>query len=115
MKTVDNEVYDRLGARWYEAQDDPVALLRAEARVRNPWIAETIKRSHLRNERWCLPWPMKNARAGGDRQDPPEAWGISGDYRRESLRDPAETSRMSVKQSCEPNDPATATGAMPLA
>jgi 2-polyprenyl-6-hydroxyphenyl methylase/3-demethylubiquinone-9 3-methyltransferase len=42
MKTVDNAIYARLGDRWYEADDDPVALLRAEARLRNPWIAERI-------------------------------------------------------------------------
>jgi 2-polyprenyl-6-hydroxyphenyl methylase/3-demethylubiquinone-9 3-methyltransferase len=41
-RRVDNEIYDRLGERWYAADDDPVALLRAEARHRNPWIA-----SHL--------------------------------------------------------------------
>ncbi|HMG53685.1 MAG TPA: bifunctional 2-polyprenyl-6-hydroxyphenol methylase/3-demethylubiquinol 3-O-methyltransferase UbiG [Kofleriaceae bacterium] len=39
---VDNEIYGALGERWYEAHDDPVALLRAESRHRNPWIAETI-------------------------------------------------------------------------
>jgi 2-polyprenyl-6-hydroxyphenyl methylase/3-demethylubiquinone-9 3-methyltransferase len=41
---VNNAVYEELGARWYYADDDPVALLRAEARARNPWIAETIAR-----------------------------------------------------------------------
>jgi 2-polyprenyl-6-hydroxyphenyl methylase / 3-demethylubiquinone-9 3-methyltransferase len=43
METAINlEVYDELGARWYEADDDPIALLRAEARLRNPWIVERI-------------------------------------------------------------------------
>src|SRR5580704_8293083 len=36
---VNREIYDRLGDRWYTAKDDPVALLRAENRCRNPWIS----------------------------------------------------------------------------
>ena len=36
---VDNEIYRRLGERWYFANDDPVALLRAEARLHAGWIA----------------------------------------------------------------------------
>lgn len=39
---INNEVYDELGNRWYEAQDDPIALLRAEARLISPWVHETI-------------------------------------------------------------------------
>ena len=39
---IDNAWYANLGARWYEAQDTPIALLRAEARHRNPWLAEQI-------------------------------------------------------------------------
>ena len=31
--------------RWYEAEDTPIALLRAEARHRNPWIAEQLVRT----------------------------------------------------------------------
>src|SRR5262249_40231443 len=42
--SIDNAWYGPLGARWYEADDTPIALLRAEARHRNPWIATTIKR-----------------------------------------------------------------------
>ena len=38
QRTVDNDVYDRLGERWYDAEDDPIALLRAESALRNPWI-----------------------------------------------------------------------------
>ncbi len=41
-RPVNNDIYSTLGARWYEASDDPVALLRAEARLRNPWLAQTI-------------------------------------------------------------------------
>ena len=40
--TINNRWYADLGARWYEAQDTPIALLRAEARHRNPWIASEI-------------------------------------------------------------------------
>lgn len=43
--TVDNGIYARLGDRWYTASDDPVALLRAEARARNPWIADVLART----------------------------------------------------------------------
>lgn len=39
---VNNQWYDSLDRRWYEAQDNPVALLRAEAGHRNPWVARTI-------------------------------------------------------------------------
>lgn len=39
---VNNEIYSTLGSRWYEAKDDPVALLRAEAQLRNPWVAARI-------------------------------------------------------------------------
>lgn len=41
-RAVDNAWYADLGDRWYTADDDPIALLRAEARHRNPWIAEQI-------------------------------------------------------------------------
>jgi len=42
---VNNSHYGGLGARWYRASDDPVALLRAEATLRNPWIAEELGRT----------------------------------------------------------------------
>src|SRR4051812_14966026 len=41
---VNNEIYDELGERWHSAQDDPVALLRAEARLRTPWVSEVLRR-----------------------------------------------------------------------
>jgi 2-polyprenyl-6-hydroxyphenyl methylase/3-demethylubiquinone-9 3-methyltransferase len=40
---VNNDVYSTLGTRWYEAADDPIALLRAESRLRNPWIELRMK------------------------------------------------------------------------
>jgi 2-polyprenyl-6-hydroxyphenyl methylase/3-demethylubiquinone-9 3-methyltransferase len=42
---VNNRIYDELGDRWYDAQDDPVALLRAESACRVPWIAESVGRA----------------------------------------------------------------------
>lgn len=41
--SVNNTFYDTLGARWYEANDDPVALLRAEGRLKNPWVENRIR------------------------------------------------------------------------
>jgi 2-polyprenyl-6-hydroxyphenyl methylase/3-demethylubiquinone-9 3-methyltransferase len=40
---VNNAIYDQLGERWYTAQDDPVALLRAESRLHNPWVRDRIR------------------------------------------------------------------------
>ena len=45
LSRVNNGVYDTLGERWYAAEDDPIALLRAESRLRNPWLAAEIARS----------------------------------------------------------------------
>jgi len=42
---VNNAIYHQLGERWYTAQDDPIALLRAESRGRNPWIASKIRQA----------------------------------------------------------------------
>jgi 2-polyprenyl-6-hydroxyphenyl methylase/3-demethylubiquinone-9 3-methyltransferase len=44
-RTINNEWYADLGERWYHAQDTPIALLRAESRQRNPWIADEIVRA----------------------------------------------------------------------
>jgi 2-polyprenyl-6-hydroxyphenyl methylase/3-demethylubiquinone-9 3-methyltransferase len=41
-RPVNNAIYDALGDRWYSADDDPVALLRAEARLRNPWVSKRV-------------------------------------------------------------------------
>jgi 2-polyprenyl-6-hydroxyphenyl methylase / 3-demethylubiquinone-9 3-methyltransferase len=43
QQSINNDIYHALGERWYNAQDDPVALLRAEARLRNPWVAEELR------------------------------------------------------------------------
>ena len=40
---VNNDVYHHYGDRWYLADDDPVALLRAEGEFKNEWIAGELK------------------------------------------------------------------------
>jgi 2-polyprenyl-6-hydroxyphenyl methylase/3-demethylubiquinone-9 3-methyltransferase len=45
-RVIDNTWYRALGGRWYDADDTPIALLRAEARHRNPWIAGEIARAN---------------------------------------------------------------------
>lgn len=39
---VNNKYYDGLGDHWYTANDDPIAILRAESIVKNPWVGNTI-------------------------------------------------------------------------
>jgi 2-polyprenyl-6-hydroxyphenyl methylase/3-demethylubiquinone-9 3-methyltransferase len=41
-QSINNDFYDQYNERWYTAKDDPVALLRAEAKARNPWINSEI-------------------------------------------------------------------------
>lgn len=43
MAEINNAIYETLGERWYEAWDDPVALLRSESRVKHPWILNKIR------------------------------------------------------------------------
>jgi 2-polyprenyl-6-hydroxyphenyl methylase/3-demethylubiquinone-9 3-methyltransferase len=45
LPRVNNTWYADLGTRWYAAEDTPIALLRAESRHRNPWIAAEIDRT----------------------------------------------------------------------
>jgi 2-polyprenyl-6-hydroxyphenyl methylase/3-demethylubiquinone-9 3-methyltransferase len=40
---INNALYDELGERWYTATDDPVALLRAEARLRTAWVVAELR------------------------------------------------------------------------
>lgn len=40
---INNDIYEELGNRWYSADDDPVALLRAESRLRNPWVEALLR------------------------------------------------------------------------
>ncbi|MBS0652162.1 MAG: 3-demethylubiquinone-9 3-O-methyltransferase [Verrucomicrobia bacterium] len=40
---INNAFYDDLNDAWYEEDCHPIALLRAENAVRNPWILKTLK------------------------------------------------------------------------
>jgi len=51
MQKINNDLYDQLGERWYLAQDDPVALLRAESRLRNPWVLTRLKEIFAHSDR----------------------------------------------------------------
>jgi 2-polyprenyl-6-hydroxyphenyl methylase/3-demethylubiquinone-9 3-methyltransferase len=42
---VNNQVYRELGEKWYAADDDPIALLRAENRFRLSWLKSEFKNS----------------------------------------------------------------------
>jgi 2-polyprenyl-6-hydroxyphenyl methylase/3-demethylubiquinone-9 3-methyltransferase len=44
---VDNTIYDAYGDQWYTAVDDPIALLRAENKVKSPWVLSRIKDSSV--------------------------------------------------------------------
>lgn len=46
---INNQFYDDLGDNWYTAYDHPIALLRAENKVRSPWVAQEL------NKRWKTP------------------------------------------------------------
>lgn len=39
---INNDIYEIYGERWYTAYDDPIALLRAENKLKVPWIYERI-------------------------------------------------------------------------
>jgi 2-polyprenyl-6-hydroxyphenyl methylase / 3-demethylubiquinone-9 3-methyltransferase len=43
MANVNNAIYELYGDRWYTADDDPIALLRAESRAKTPWILNQIR------------------------------------------------------------------------
>lgn len=42
---VNNAAYDELAERWYEAQDDPIALLRNQHKVEMPFILDAIRKN----------------------------------------------------------------------
>lgn len=45
---VNNDYYNHLGDLWYQADNDPIAILRAEQKVKNPWVDKIIQ-SHFAN------------------------------------------------------------------
>ncbi|MFP5491240.1 MAG: bifunctional 2-polyprenyl-6-hydroxyphenol methylase/3-demethylubiquinol 3-O-methyltransferase UbiG [Bacteriovoracia bacterium] len=48
MQKVNNDIYHEYGDRWYTADDDPIALLRAESKAKTPWtLAQITKHKHL--------------------------------------------------------------------
>lgn len=44
MEEINNRFYNSYGEKWYTAQDDPIALLRAESKIKTPWVLERIKK-----------------------------------------------------------------------
>ncbi len=42
-KKINNAFYNTLNKGWYELNDHPVTLLRAENKIRNPWIQNVIQ------------------------------------------------------------------------
>ena len=42
---VNNSYYDELGEAWFTAEADPIALLRAEGRLKNAWVVESLRQS----------------------------------------------------------------------
>lgn len=49
--SINNAFYDDLNEKWSEASDHPIALLRAENALRNPWIQSVLERT--------FPYPCK--------------------------------------------------------
>ena len=47
---VNNDFYHDLVDRWYEADDHPVAILRVEQQVKNPWVHSRIQHHFSRND-----------------------------------------------------------------
>jgi 2-polyprenyl-6-hydroxyphenyl methylase/3-demethylubiquinone-9 3-methyltransferase len=43
---INNAFYEELSEKWLSAQDHPIALLRAENAIRNPWILSEISKRH---------------------------------------------------------------------
>lgn len=39
---VNNDYYNHLGEDWYNADDDPIAVLRVEQKAKNPWVENII-------------------------------------------------------------------------
>lgn len=44
---INNAIYNTLGERWYTAYDDPIALLRAENKIKTSWILKHIQQMNL--------------------------------------------------------------------
>jgi len=44
---INNDIYENLKERWYTAQDDPVALLRAESKTKSIWILDRLNKNRV--------------------------------------------------------------------
>jgi 2-polyprenyl-6-hydroxyphenyl methylase/3-demethylubiquinone-9 3-methyltransferase len=44
-EVINNQFYNDYGHKWYTADDDPVALLRAEGKLKQGWIANRINKN----------------------------------------------------------------------
>ncbi len=53
-RKVDNSLYNTLGNRWLDAQDDPVALLRAQAQLFVPWLCHSISSHFKQNDKHSI-------------------------------------------------------------
>ena len=47
---VNNDFYHELGDQWYEADNHPVAILRVEQQVKNPWVHRRIQQHFSRTD-----------------------------------------------------------------
>jgi 2-polyprenyl-6-hydroxyphenyl methylase/3-demethylubiquinone-9 3-methyltransferase len=47
---VNNDYYNHLGDQWYEADNDPIAILRVEQQVKNPWVDQVIQKHFDSND-----------------------------------------------------------------
>jgi len=47
---INNDFYTELKSRWYDAYDDPVALLRSENKVKLPWIKKRLLNEGLKKD-----------------------------------------------------------------
>ncbi len=47
---VNNDYYNHLGDDWYDADNDPIAVLRVEQEAKNPWVLEKISEYYQRND-----------------------------------------------------------------
>tara|TARA_Y100000385_G_scaffold225371_1_gene235783 strand:- start:168 stop:905 length:738 start_codon:yes stop_codon:yes gene_type:complete len=41
---VNNDYYNHLGDKWYDADNDPIAVLRVEQDAKNPWVSKVIEK-----------------------------------------------------------------------